>query len=168
MAVTSHLLEFKNMDNSVLGNVSIESGVLGVGDPTLQIPDGLNPDLWLKHIKDGNAACCDTGGDGTFGIIIRTSEDSLDLLPEEGEKISSLSSPILINVPSGKIIVADMCDLEPQVSNIQYSIDPGIYECMIHMCDNEPKEFLGFVIVLKKSEATEARNDKVWEIEQLG
>src|SRR3989344_8303654 len=144
----------------VLGNVSSESGVLGVGDPTLQIPDGLNPDQWLKHIKDGNASCCNTGGDGTFGVIIRTSEDSLDLLPEEGEKISSLSSPTLINVPSGNLVIADMAnlgDLKLPAGCVLYSIDPGIYECMIHMCDNEPKEFLGFVIVLKKSEATEAR-----------
>lgn len=155
------------MSESVLGNVSIESGTLGVGDPTLQVPN-LNPDQWLKHIKDGNAVCCDTGGDGTFGVIIRASKDSLDLLPEEGEKISNLSSPILINIPSGKLVVADMGDLGSSVNSLQYTVGPGIYECMIHMCDNEPKEFLGFVIVLKKSEATEAKNEKVWEIEQLG
>ena len=96
------------MPDSILGNVSIESGVLGVGDQSLQISGGLHPDKWLQHVKDGKAAGCETGGDGTFGVIIRVTKESLDLLPEEGEKISSLSSPILISVPTGNLAIADM------------------------------------------------------------
>lgn len=159
------------MPDSILGNVSIESGVLGVGDPSLQISGGLHPDKWLQHVKDGKAAGCETGGDGTFGVIIRVTKESLDLLPEEGEKISSLSSPILISVPTGNLAIADMGfldDPKPPMYSMRFKTDPGVYQCMIHMCDNQPKEFLGFVIVLKNAGSTEAKNDKIFEIEQLG
>lgn len=159
------------MSESLLGSVSIESGVLGVGDPSLQVPGGLHPDLWLQHIKTGNAAACGTGGDGTFGLIIRESKDSLDLLPEEGEKISSLSSPLLINLPTGNVVVADMGnldDVKPPMHSMQFKVDPGVYQCMIHMCDNPTKEFLGFVVVLKRTDLPEAKNETIWEIEELG
>jgi len=156
--------------NEVLLSVSIESGVLGIGDPSLQVKGGLHPDYWVEHIRQGKAAGVGTGGDGMFGVIVRKTEDSLDLLPEEGEKISGLREPLTISVPSGKLNVSDMAILdEPDAAGKNlYLIEPGIYSCMIHMCDNPSKEFFGFVIVLKKSGSPAAINENVREIETLG
>lgn len=159
------------MFDLLTGSVSIESGTLGVGDSSSFIHNGFNPDSLLQHIKEGKAVCVGTGGDGIFGIIIRETKDLFDLLPEEGEKISSLSSPLLINVSSGNLTVSDMSVLgesSKDMNKIEHVIHPAVYECMIHMCDNESAEFFGFVIVLKKTNLEEAKNENVREIEQLG
>ena len=159
------------MTESLLKDVSIESGVLSVGDPTLQPSDGVDPNNWLTHTKDGNAVCCHTGGDGTFGVIIRTTLESFNLLPDEGQLISSLSAPLFLNVTSGAVVVADMAILHEEAQKPQpflFKVEPGVYQCMIHMCENQESGFFGFIILLKKTDNVIAKNDNLREIEQLG
>lgn len=157
------------MEEAKLGDVSIESGVLAIGDPVLQAVN-LHPDKWVQQIKDGKAICVGTGGDGLFGVIVRESNDSFDLLAEEGEKIARLSRPFVVDVPSGRLNISDMAFLDqpnPGMRSIQYGVNPGVYECMIYLCENEAKEFYGYIIVLKRSDRTEAKNENVSDIETL-
>lgn len=157
------------MTTSELGYVTIESGTLGISDSALRVTGGLNPDQWLQQIKDGKAIAVGTGGDGVFGIVVRETENTFDVLPEEGKRIACLATPLLIAIPSGNLCIADRALLDESSNDcLKYPIDPGIYECMIALCDNEEKEFFGFVLVLKKAEQLSAINNGILEIEQLG
>ncbi len=154
------------MEKDKTFSVSVESGVLAIGDPSIQKRD-VSPDDLIDLTKEGVALYCATGGDGIFGVILRESTN-FQIQPGDGVKVSSLSSPLLINLPGGVVNVADMYELANTSDENSLKVSPGIYECMVHLCQNEETKFFGFIVILNKSEKKEAQNSNVWEIEQLG
>lgn len=150
--------------------VPIESGVVAVGDPSLQ-PADLDHEKLVTYMKDGIVAYCSTGGDGFFGGMISVVENfSLDQILDKFEVVDSLSKNLFIKIESGLVGIADMFELADLNANSEQNIihvEPGIYECQIHVCESEELDFYGFVAWLKKVDQVEARNDSVYEVESL-
>ena len=150
-------------------DVQIESGLIGVGDPTLAHQGDYDQGKIIDLIKTGRFFCVGTGGDGTFGAILRLVDASEPLAnPKEYKNIISNSSIATIEIKSGNVKCADFFDVgRSDIDSPELEVPNGFYNVCFYLKEL-PKKFFGFVIVLSKTNKINSELSELKEIETLG
>lgn len=149
-----------------LGTVSVESGMISVGDPALGYSSEYNVNDVLDKINQHDFYCVGTGGDGSFDLTLRLVNINEPLLgPKEYKFIKSNSKTSVIRIASGFIKCADFWDVsKKEVPGVGFEIENGYYKTAIYFKEIRNK-YLGFVVVLSKT--TDSIDVKISEIEKL-
>src|SRR3989344_9606733 len=133
------------------GGVAVESGVIGVGDPTKGIRDGEDymDDGLAKLEAEGRNMYIHTGGDGHFDIKLRVVTGPEPVLPAAEYKKIIGSQEAKISIESGKVAVADMWGAGDEKWAMTMEVENGTYKIAAYMFDTA--KFFGYVIVMCKA-----------------
>src|SRR3989344_2655704 len=133
----------------VKGQVSVESGVVGAGDPGKRVTgDEDISDEGLRKLEgEGRGLFIGTGGDGTFGVKIRLVSGSEPVLAIAEYKKLIESQETKISIESGKIAVADIWELD-SLKALGVDLENGSYKIAAYFFDSS--KFFGYILVLCK------------------
>ncbi|HBC73041.1 MAG: hypothetical protein UX91_C0006G0229 [Candidatus Amesbacteria bacterium GW2011_GWB1_47_19] len=153
----------------IKGGMAIESGTVGVGESGIlnlkDIDFSKQDTVMIEIMQRGQAVFVDAGGDGNMGAKIRLIDSPEPVLkPTEYRKTVGASEVYVINLPKGKLRMADAWDLAEGTGGVGLEVNPGNYKIAVYML--EDRSFFGFWAVLCKTD--NGAVNEVREIEALG
>ena len=137
--------------SKISGQVSTESGVISVGDPSLEDMLELNDvdDKNLLEITNqGKRLFFTVGGDGTFEVQLRLIKATEPILaPHEYKLVAGSTNTVVLQIPSGKISIGDIYLTS---ENTSMTVTPGSYKVCAYLF--ETKEFRSYYVVFTQTE----------------
>lgn len=133
------------------GQVSTESGVISIGDPTFEDSIDLNDvdDKNLLEITNqGKRLFFTTGGDGTYDVQLRLIKATEPVLtPSEYKLVVGSTETVILQVSSGKISVGD---IHFTTEDISMTIPTGNFKVRTYLF--ETKDFRSYYVVFTNTE----------------
>ena len=132
--------------SKVSGSVSIESGVVSIGDPTLEnsiILNDFDDKNLLEITNQAKRLYFSTGGDGTYDVQLRLIKAMEPVLaPSEYKLVAGSTETVILQIPSGKISVGD---IHLTSEDISMDITSGNYKVCTYLFAT--KDFRSYYIV---------------------
>lgn len=142
--ITALWLELTGNENAkiikkIFGKINVETATVAIGEPSyskeaLDAYEKYAAQKILNLINQGKLFIFGTGGDGEQNIQIRV-VDSLEpvLSTKEYRCILNATETLIINIPTGTLVVADPCFLNMEKERMLINVEPGNYKiCVYH------------------------------------
>lgn len=121
------------------GKINVATGTMAIGDisysrEVLSVYADYTDQKILNIINQGDFFIFATGSDGRQNIQIRL-VDSLEpvLSTKEYKCILNATETLIINVPTGVLLVTDPCFLDVEKNRLLFHVEPGNYKvCVYH------------------------------------
>lgn len=142
------------------------SGTIGFGDRTFEVTsEGFQAREkdFLDLMNSGKSYFFSTGSDGDHKVQVRVIDAPEPVLSVKEYKSVLLSSPrIILNIPTGRLVIDDCVILQGIASPVEIGIPPGHYKCQVYLCRFRGHIFSYYIVLtLTDEEATNHEHEIV-------
>lgn len=147
-------------------SILLESGTVSFGDRSSEVsPDHITATEkeYIKLVNTGKCYFFSTGSDGEAKLQIRMIDSPEPVLSvKEYKSVVSTSPCVILNFPTGRLVIDDGLIIKGIASPLEFEITPGHYKAQVYLCRFRGYLFYYYIVLAKTdAEAVNQEHDIV-------